>query len=262
MGYANQNGLMTYNPYRAGFAALAPPWLFNQGQSKVPTRGGISSARTLTRYKRKPNRFYGKKSFRRKVLDTVNAKHYTWGTGTTLVQGSVHCLMPTRDIVRGIADYHRVGDSIELEAFKIKGCIRTAIESKGYVMRLIVLWSGEENATLSSTWASTGLTTTEIFLPNTDALNPTNGIINKKACTILYDQTFELNSQVEAARTVHTIESTIPIHQNFPYQADGSTFGKFKNLYVVCIPYANDTTATTPIGFFDMSGDLIFKDNK
>jgi len=260
MVYGNMNGIMTYNPFRLGFAAATAPY-FNQGQSVLPAqRGGMSYSRTLTKNKRKNRN--SKKSFRRKVLDTVNAKHYTWGTGTTLVQGAVHCLMPTRDIVRGIADYHRIGDSVELEAFKIKGCIRTDTDSKGYVVRLLVLWSGEENTTLSSTWATTGLTTTELFLPNTDALNPTNGIVNKKAVSILYDQTFELNSQVTSARTVHTLEATIPIHQKFPYQADGSTFGKFKNLYVVCIPYANDTAPTTVIGFFDMSGDLIFKDNK
>lgn len=262
MAFGNQQGYMTYNPYRAGIAAIAPPWLFNQGQSKVPTRGGMSYARSLTRYKRKPNRYNGKKSFRRKVLDTITAKHLTWASGTNLVQGSTQCLMPTRDIIRGIADYHRIGDSVELEALKLKGTIRTATDSKGYVMRMIVLFSGEENSTLSTSWAFTGLGTAELFLPNTDALNATNGIVNKKAATVLFDQTYELNSQVASARTLHNIEATIPLKTHFPYQADGSTFGKYKNLYVFVVAYANDTPPTTIIGALDLSGDLIFKDNK
>jgi len=76
----------------------------------------------------------------------------------------------------------------------------------------------------------------------------------------LYDETIDLNSQVDAARTLHSFEFLVDLKKKFPYQSAGSIYGKSQNLYVVCIPWAADTAGGVAVGSWLLTWDLIFKD--
>lgn len=163
----------------------------------------------------------------------------------------------TAQIGQGTGNADRLGDSIYLEALKLEGFFQSATDPNAYRFRLIVGYSGEEYGV--TTFTAGNLTATELFLPSTTT-TPTNGIINPKAFTVLYDEVHDINSQVENYRTIASTRTTIQLKQQFPYQASTSVYGKTKNLYAVVVAYAADVAAATPIGSAVLSYDLIFKD--
>lgn len=190
------------------------------------------------------------------------AKHYTGETSPTLVHNTVTSMCPTQGIVQGDGNTQRDGDAIQLEALKMKGTFVTNSTAGAYQYRVLVGWSGEEYTTANiATGLVSALGASEIFLPSTQGW-VNNAIVNPKAFTLLYDQTFDINSQIAATQDSQAFNLTVPIHQSFAYQASGSVQGKTKNLYVVVIgSVAGGTTGSTASGQVLLSYDLIFKNN-
>jgi len=199
-------------------------------------------------------------SFKSKVKATEPAKHSTVApTQNPMLADTLYTFSPTQAITQGTGNTNRIGDSIEIMALKVKGFFNTATPTGAYTFRVIVGWSGEEYAA-ASTFTS-GLGATEIFLPNTVTGWVANGIINPKAFTVLYDQTWDINSMIAAASENQSYAFTVPINQTFNYQATAATMGKLKNLYVVIVGNVfGGTGGITQIGATFMATDLIFKE--
>jgi len=190
------------------------------------------------------------------------AKHYTVDNNTALVHNTIVCMSPTQGITQGTGIANRDGDSVRLEALKIKGNFQSDATAGAYTYRILVGYSGEEinTANIASQFVS-GLGTSHVFFPATANNYTSNGIVNAKAFTVLYDQTFDINSQIASTRDVVSMSHTVQLGTDFPYEASASVMGKFKNLFVILISdVALGISGTTPCGNALMSFDLIFKD--
>lgn len=251
------SGIMMYNPYMTpnntptGYGRRMSISTVSTGRYS----GGMSYTSTVKRRKRK---FKQIRSLKSKIVATLPAKHNTFNAYTGLQANSAYTLQPTRNIGQGTDIQSRIGDEIFLEALKLKGHFETNNESNAFVYRIIVGFTGEETNGIAS-WAATGLTAAEVYQPGTFTIL-TNGLVNKKSVTVLYDETFDLNSQVEGAPTIHGFDMLVPIKQNFSYQSAGSTYGKTKNLFVWVVGYSPGISGASFVGNINCSVDLIFKD--
>lgn len=201
-------------------------------------------------------------SFKSKMLKSSVAYHRTSDTAsaTATLHGNLYTFGPTQNITQGTSISGRQGDSIYLEALKINGVYTTDTVAHAYSCRILVGFSGEEFTATSFTTSGFGVT--QLFQPSTTNSLVINGIVNPKAFTTLYDETIDINSQISATADWQRFSCTVPLKCQFPYQSDASTFGKFKNLYVVAITSTlGGTNAVTVTGSVTLSTDLIFKNN-
>jgi len=237
-------------PSSGGFAG----WFAKR--QRTGTRYGWSSTGTTLTKKRRPRRGQYR-TFQRRVLNVFPAKHVTNSVATTILNGRIYTMNLTQQILQGAAGDQREGDSVMLEALKISGHFQTSTESNGFIFRILVGYSGEEYNT--PTLAVGNLSVAELFQPNT-ATQITNGIINPKAFTVLFDHVIDLNSQIEGDRTLQSLKETIKLNKKFPYQAFASLYGKTQNLYMVVCSNQPDTAIDVPNGSAILSYDLIYKD--
>lgn len=218
-----------------------------------PYKGvGSQTLTTMKRQKRKSSH-----SFKGQMLKNSAAKHYPAFQLTTIPHNAIYSGNVTAGVVQGTADNQRIGDQIHLAALKIRGSMQTPSNTGGYTFRIIVGYSGEE-------YGSAGfipqLTAAELFLPTTTSNWTSNGIINPKAFTALYDQTLDLNSLTSDTIEVQSFAFTVQLDKDFPYQASGSPYGKDKNLYVVVIADKGAGSGLDIATSLAMSWDLIFKE--
>jgi len=228
-------------------------------QSATIPEGTASGSQSAIVYQR-PKRKVIRTSFKSKVVSAKPAKHYAYTADQTMTQDVIYTTCPTAGVVQGTTNATRDGDAIYLAALKGRYTYAAPVNAPGvYTGRLIIGWSGEEYPTLGSDFG-TGLTTTELFLPNTSTV-PINGLINPKAFTVIYDETVDADYFNTGAIVGNTATGTfnIPLDVNFVYQASASTMGKTKNLYVVFISEQFGSAALTPTGSVAIAFDLIFK---
>lgn len=258
--FGTSSAISPYNKYLVPAA-----YAFNKLTSlpsMFPSRQyrNIRPSSTVMRKKRQPKRVTG--SFKSKMLKASVAYHETSdsASATATLHGNLYTFGPTQNITQGTSISGRQGDSIYLEALKINGVYTTDTVAHAYSCRILVGYSGEEFTATSFTTSGFGVT--QLFQPSTTNSLVINGIVNPKAFTCLYDETIDINSQISATADWQRFSATIPLKTQFPYQSDGSTFGKFKNLYVVCITSTlGGTNAVTVTGSITLSTDLIFKNN-
>lgn len=88
------------------------------------------------------------------------------------------------------------------------------------------------------------------------------GIVNRKACTMLYDQVVTINSNVSATADVVQFPINLSLkNSKFAYQSGGNIYGKFKNLYFLCTPFVVGGVAnTTAAGSVSFNYSLDYKD--
>lgn len=223
---------------------------------------GMSYTGTGQMTKRKNNKKSMFKTFQQKVKETQQAKHFSGTAIATLLHNGLLAQYPTRGILQGVANNERLGDSVFLEAIKIKGFYNAPTTSNAYVCRIMVGYTGEEYTTAlnSGNLIAGDIAVNEVFLPGTDNISQTNALVNAKAIQILYDTTIDVNSQVDLARTTHSFAFTVQLNKKFPYQRAGSTFGKFKNLVIIATGFAPGATPLAGIGDISYGYDLIFRD--
>jgi len=225
---------------------------------QVGTTSAASRSQTMARKRRKVT---GRRSsFAKKVRNLAPYQHNTLADGSdfsNMTHNTIYTTNLTAKIVQGDANTDRDGDAIYLNALKLSGAIHTNTASNGYMFRVLVGWSGEEYAITAS---SAGLTSQEIFLPATGTTFLTNGIVNPKAFTCIYDSISDVNSLLATTADIFSLRAKIQLDQKYVYQSSGSTFGKFKNLYLVVIGCViGGTTGTTATGTFYMGTDVIFQ---
>lgn len=202
-------------------------------------------------------------SLKKAILSNRPAKHYNTQHVVALKHNIIYTNIPTQGINQGTGNTQRVGDKIYLEAIKIRGSYFTPTVANAYIFRIMVLWTGEEkeSANLATQLKEAQLGATEIFLPNTYGSNVTTGLVNSKACQVLFDRTYDVNSLVSGVEDVISLHEVIPLKTAFAYQSAAGIHGKLKNLAVCVISSVSAGTAnTTATGNFDYACDLIFKD--
>lgn len=223
--------------------------------SNLKTGFGMSQTRTGNKkVKRKPRRV---NTLQKKILAIQPAKHRTVSTNPTVGQNDILVASPTTAVVQGTAIGDRLGDAIHLEALKLNGIFYSATASNAYHFRIMVGYSGEEYS--GSTFATGKLSEAELFF--TGSAQYVQSIVNPKAFTVLYDEIFDINSQVTDAKSSVSFNQTIPLKKLFSYQSGGGIFGKDKNLYIVVTGVGADVTPSgTTVGQLVLTYDLIFKD--
>lgn len=256
-------GTLTSNLYSlpAAYGLTKLTQALNNPQ-KMPQKYLYPHSLTTTKTKRQRKRYGRPQSFKAKMLKSSTAFHEGSGTGSqsSTIHGNIYTFSPTQNVTQGTSIQGRLGDSIYLEALKINGLYTTPTTASPYSCRVIVGYSGEEYS--AATMTTSGFGTGELFHQNTTSQLVINGIINAKAFTALYDETIDLNSTITGVSDWTRFAATIPLKQQFPYQEAASTYGKYKNLYVVVITAVlGGTNATTPTGSITLSTDLIFKNN-
>lgn len=229
---------------------------YNQSSKRQVYRSGQSGMTSRYNSRRRNN----SGSLRTAIQAIKPAKHWTSESAFNTSANTLYSHSPTTLILQGNTNSTREGDQIRLEALKIRVTSHSAPASNAYVYRVIVGFSGEEY-TPGSGYTTAGLTAAELFLPSTATLAPTNGMINSKAFTVLYDRTYDINSQVTGVADGYTYSDTVRIGQDFMYQSSGSSQGKTKNLFiVVTATVANGVSGVTATGDSVISYDLIFKE--
>lgn len=255
----NQTAMQALLPYPSNVGSYAPIYGTWPGRKQQQALG-FRNFGSLTTTKRKKKRLVGS-SFKAKLYKTLPAKHYTTADSFAMTHNTLYTCIPSEGIVQGTGNTQRDGDKIHIEAIKLKGTMQAATASNAYSYRILVGFSGEElsTASIESKFVS-GLGVTELFLPTTATFWNPNGIVNPKAFTLLYDTTIDINSQIASSADLSSFATTVPINMDFPYQATGSVFGKFKNLCVVVTgSVAGGTSGVTSVGAGVISMDLIFK---
>jgi len=198
-------------------------------------------------------------SLAKKLLKLTDSKSFNYQhAGVTLTHGFYYSTCPTQHIVQGTTNVTRIGDSCYLQSFKVQGVVNAPAASGTFRYRMIVAWSTVQVANITFTNGILG--GSNLFHSGTDAVT-TNGIINSKAITVLSDSIIDINSNFTSGTDLRSFALTVPINQNFQYVADGSTFGKRKNLFFLVLPYAtNGASGLTPAGAVSFSYQLKFKD--
>jgi len=249
MAYATS--LKRYTPYGMGAMQYAASGFSNRSKFRHST----SSAYTTTK-RRKLSRNTG--SFHALAVKELPAKHYANTALGALTHNTINTIIPTTGITQGLTNTNRIGDHVQLCALKIKGSFNTAVAANGYSYRIIIGYTGEEY-NLPTVFGS-GLSSTELFIANTDANWETNGIINPKAFTVLSDTTYDINSQISAVADCLSYGFTVPLNTKLDYQSNGSLYGKTRNLAIVVIgSVIGGTSGTTSAGLTILAYDLIFK---
>lgn len=219
--------------------------------------GRTTATKTLTVAKttNKPNA----RSLKTKIMNLKPAKHFTSEAGVSMLHQTLYSMFPTAGVVQGTGDDERIGDHIFLAAIKMKGMFSTDPDAGAYSYRILVGYTGEEY--LSPVLSSVGLSAGEVFLPNTFTTWRVGGLVNPKAFTCLYDETFDVNSQIDGFRDLTSFSFSVPLNKSFPYQASSSPLGKFKNLAVVVVGgIAGGAQGVNDLGGISYAYDLIFKD--
>jgi len=172
-----------------------------------------------------------------------------------------HCtiIKHHQNIVRGVNNDQRIGDSVHLLSLKVSGWFKSqTITSKACHYRMLVLWSGEEYS-VAGGWTTPALTASEMFINTSTGWIP-NNIINPKAVTVLDDREITLNNSITGVGDLESFSYSVPLNCDFDYQAAGSVYGKLRNLYVVLVSATIDgVTATDPVGTASVCFDLVFK---
>lgn len=251
----------SYNPYFKSAGALAAFGVsratgsYMQGRPPASVLYLGSNARSVYVGRRRARR---SNSFHARVLKDQPAKHYANSSLTSLTHDTITTVVPTTGITQGTSNTNRIGDYVDLCAIKLKGYFTSAVTSGVYSYRILVGYTGEEYNL--PTVLGTGLTSAELFIPNTTANWAVNGIINPKAFTVLHDETIDINSVLTAVSDISSYSFTVPLNTKFEYQAAASIYGKTRNLAVVVIgSVGGGTVGSTSAGATVMSYDLIFK---
>lgn len=164
----------------------------------------------------------------------------------------------TAQVIAGTTNQDRQGDAVYLIGLKVTGNFITATTAGAYRYRVMVVTSGEEYD--FGVAFGSGLTSTEIFLPNSGAAVRPSAIVNTKSVTVLADEDFDVASQIAATSDIVSTKFYVPLKRKFEYQAQGSVYGKTKNIYLVIIGYvAGGTSGVTSAGGGYFNTDLIFK---
>lgn len=272
LGYIHGNlpgAIIADQAYRAGKKIEAGMKRQLTSKESLPNPGKPPMAkvkgRVQTMKKQQSKAKYSAKtttSLKRAIINTLPAKHFNCQTVRAMTHNTIYTNIPTQGITQGTGNTNREGDKIFLEALKIRGTFFTPTTANAYIFRIMVLWTGEEYNTANiATTFQTGIGATEVFLPNSYGSNQTTGLVNSKACTVLLDKTYDINSLVSGVEDCVSFYELVPLKLAYSYQSSGSVHGKLKNLAVICMASVSAGTAgTTNTGNLDYSCDLIFKD--
>jgi len=244
------NQYAKYLPYIAGlgYDTFVGP--------KQQMRSSRSYTRTRTQRKKKLG---GQRSFAKAVASTLPTKHYTQTLTKQLLHQSTFTNMISAALGQGTTNLDRIGDSLTLCALRISGNYATEVGANNYTFRIMVGFTGEEYNL--PTTLGTGLTSSELYLPNTSNIFASTGIINPKAFTKLHEEKFNVNSQISNVADLVSFDFTVPFNNmKFIYQSAGSIYGKTKNLVIlVSGDVGGGTAGVSNSGNVIVACDFIFK---
>lgn len=195
-------------------------------------------------------------SFNKMLMLNTPAKHETYSPTQALLHNNIYGTNITEQITQGFGNEGRDGDSIYLEAVKFRGILTSSTTAGAYSYRIIIGFTGEEITTGGA--FNLTISSGQVFLPN--GASQLTSIINPKAFTVLYDQVFDVNSQIAATADVNSFAGTVPIKQKFMYQSSASIYGKTKNLFMLVIGNVfGGVSGVTATGEIVVCIDTIFK---
>jgi len=206
----------------------------------------------------------GKRSLVKTVKRTVHkmeeAKHKIINATQTPKHDTIYTLNLLGNISQGNTGFTRNGDSVFVEAIKIRNYMEQLAANENTVFfRLLLVRHDNDHLSGSDNWGS-GLGLTDIYHTGSTIAGIIQGLVDAKKVSVLLDKTYTVNKQVTGKVNVKIDSMLIPIKQKFVYK-DGTNYGKFANYYLVLHAFASGgSTGTTDTGLFNTSVDVIFKD--
>lgn len=228
------------------------------------TRGSTSFAQKKMPRKTYKRQYKKTKSLSAKMktiaLRTHEIKNYNLGNSAALLHAQQQAFNICAGITQGTSLTGRIGDEITLNAFRAQILCQAPATAGAYSYRIQLLYSGEEYSNTS--FSTTTLAFSEVFLSGAVAGFNVGGVVNKKAVTVLYDQVVTINSNVASTADAVHFPCNINLRNvKFPYQSGGSALGKFKNLYFLVTPWvAGGTVSVTSCGNVFVNFSLDYRD--
>jgi len=201
-------------------------------------------------YKRKPKATAMKKvatvgAVKRMIKNSQELKILGYKVESTALNatvGSFYGTNLTAQIAQGNADGNRIGDEVYLESLEFGLWFAASTTANDtYILRVLIVWSGEEYNPTAGTFSDSILTAGDIFVANRPASGPLTGVCNPKGVTVVFDRTYTLHSLVSGVAIAETARGFASLKKKFKYQSAASAFGKSSNLYLLAIP-ANRTS--------------------
>lgn len=253
------------NPYSKYIGAGLGTALLGLQPSGVSSRNGFAKSygggRSTVRSKKR-KRGMGLSAMVKGIVNGMSeTKHFTATLATNVLHGNLYSYCFTTHVVQGNAEGQREADAITLSYLKVRMLITTAAASAGFTYRVIVCYNHQEVDPAFVT--AGGLVSADVFFPNnagTDAF----AVTNPKACSVLYDAYVDVNSLVAATSDIVSHCFTVSLKDvKFPYVAAGNKYGKYKNLFLVVVPYINGGVVnTTAAGNVSFNFDFAYKDHQ
>lgn len=267
-----------YSPHRRGMLMRPGMRAFSTGVRHAMVAAGVK--RIILENDSYPNKnqktekmAYGKKSSRTKTTKKSNVKktvktvkdtilgmaetyHDIQSDSVLNVTGmdslSIYTNNVTAQVTQGTTIQGRQGDQIYLKGLRVKGAYISPTASAPMLFRILVVLSGEEYD--FGIAFGNGLDGTMLFQPGTGT-TVNCSIINSKACSVLYDETMEINAFVSGVSELRKLDFYVPLNRKFHYQSTGSVYGKKQNLYLIVTASGNATDS----GSVYCATDLSFK---
>lgn len=218
----------------------------------VPVTSGTRSGVLLPKkMKKKTTRTYKKKSvsltqkMKQIALRQHEIKNCNNGSSANLLHAQQQAINITAAVVQGSNVEQRVGDEITLNALRMVFDLAAPTTAGAYSYRVMVVYHDADYS--PTTFSTSSISYSEVFLPGAVSGSNSMGIVNKKAVQVLYDGLVCINSNIAATADHVQFPVTVNLRNiKFPYKATGSLYGKYKNLYVLVVPFViggvNDTT--------------------
>jgi len=200
------------------------------------------------------------KYVKKAITRSAELKAISYGSTSAMTHNTVYGFNLTALVLQGTSDFTRVGDMITLRELVMNYHFAAPTTTGAFSYRVLVLWSGEENAQVNLSAAS--LTSAEVFQPTTATNTTYAAIPNPKAVTVLADHIVDINSNLGSTEEGYTGRIKVNLKNlKFAYQSNGSTFGKLKNLYCVVVGFTRGGTAgSTSVGNCFINYDMRYAD--
>jgi len=232
---------------------LRKRWYFNAG-ANLPIIG-------------KTNVSFGSGLQKRSIVNLVRRRledplHKTISnSNTNLLENTLYTVNLSGNIPQGDGDGNRSGDTIHIDALKIKLHFNTQdVDNKQVPVeyRVMIVKHDVDGQGGSDAWLSSTLGANDLFFGN-------NLIIceqtNSKKVTVLYDKICRITPQQNATSTC-TLSEILRLNSTFTYKT-GTNYGKFYNYYLVVAAHQQGATlGASVVGNCSIFTDLIFKDSR
>jgi len=208
---------------------------------------------------------FGKRQLQTALKEVAQTKYFynVFDTASPLKHNTIYTSSFVQQIVQGTGDNNRIGTKIHLDKHLIRFNLQNAAAAGNIELRVMVIWLDTEYGAGPTYTSAVGAT--DLFQDG--GVGGFSGwtrlLDNRKACNVIHDQVYKLNSiDIANQVTIKSFDININYNKIVHYSATTAYFTRpDKQLYVLWIPnVVNGTTGTTDVCTIGAQSYLSFKD--